>query len=313
MIQINGLSRHYGEFKAVNDVSFEIKQKEVVGLLGHNGAGKTTIMKMLTGYLEPTSGSITVGEMKVGEKTAAIQKRIGYLPENCPLWPEMTVIDYLEYQATLHGISASAQLQSVARAIGRTGLTEKADQLIGTLSRGYRQRVGVAQAILHDPDIIILDEPTNGLDPVQITQMRKLIRELAENATIILSTHILQEVQAVCDRVLIMHAGQIAVDSQLKELQTGQHLTVTVNTPGAASYLNTIEGITKPVGEPVEEGGHYLYTVQAANDLAPAIARAVVEAGDQLYGLQQEMHTLETVFAQVNVAGTMETREAAHA
>lgn len=312
MIEVNALSRHYGDFKAVDQVSFAIEQGEVVGLLGHNGAGKTTIMKMVTGYLEPTSGAIRVGDMEVGKQTAAIQKRIGYLPENCPLWPDMTVIDYLEYQATLHGIKASAQQQAVARAIGRTALRDKADQFIGTLSRGYRQRVGVAQAILHDPDIIILDEPTNGLDPVQITQMRKLIRELAENATVILSTHILQEVQAVCDRVLIMRGGQIAVDSQLKELQTGQHLSVTLNNPSAASYLNKIAGIAEQVEEPVEEGGHYLYSVQATDAVAPAIAQAVIEAGDQLYGLQMETQTLEAVFARVNAAETVVTKEAAH-
>jgi len=313
MIEVNALSRHYGDFKAVDQVSFAIEQGEVVGLLGHNGAGKTTIMKMVTGYLEPTSGTIRVGDLEVGKQTAAIQRRIGYLPENCPLWPDMTVIDYLEYQATLHGISTSALQKTVARAIGRTALDKKADQLIGTLSRGYRQRVGVAQAILHDPDIIILDEPTNGLDPVQITQMRKLIRELAENATVILSTHILQEVQAVCDRVLIMRGGQIAVDSQLKALQTGQHLTVTVNNPSAASYLSKIAGITEPIGEPVEEKEQFQYTVQATDDLAPVIAQAVIEAGDKLYGLQPETQTLETVFARVNAAETFVTKEAAHA
>ncbi len=156
MIKISSLSRHYGEFKAVDDVSFEIQRGEVVGLLGHNGAGKTTIMKMMTGFLEPTGGSIQIDGLEIGQHTRKIQQRIGYLPENCPVWPEMTVIDYLLYQAELHGVPGAEQQTAVARAIRRTALKEKARATIQTLSRGYRQRVGVAQAILHDPDIIIL-------------------------------------------------------------------------------------------------------------------------------------------------------------
>ena len=179
MITISNLTRRYGDFVAVDDVSFTIPRGEVVGLLGPNGAGKTTIMKMLTGFLEPTSGSIRVGELAIGPDTAAIQRRIGYLPENCPGWPEMTVIEFLEYQAVLHDTPAEQRAQAVATAIRRTELRDKATQPIQTLSRGYRQRVGVAQAILHNPDIVILDEPTNGLDPTQILHMRALIRELS--------------------------------------------------------------------------------------------------------------------------------------
>ncbi|MEJ2529535.1 MAG: ABC transporter ATP-binding protein, partial [Gammaproteobacteria bacterium] len=200
MIQVENLMRLYGDFTAVDDVSFSIGQGEIVGLLGHNGAGKTTIMKMLTGFLEPTAGTIDIDGLRIGRDTTAIQSRIGYLPENCPVWPEMTVIDYLDYQATLHGMAESQRKAAIARAIRRTALKEKATATIQTLSRGYRQRVGVAQAILHEPDIVILDEPTNGLDPTQIRQMRALIRELAQTATVIVSTHILQEVQAVCER-----------------------------------------------------------------------------------------------------------------
>jgi ABC-2 type transport system permease protein len=219
MIQIDHLTRRYGEFVAVDDVSFRIDHGEVVGLLGHNGAGKTTIMKMMTGFLEPTSGSIRVENLEIGRDTRAIQSRIGYLPENCPLYPEMTVIDYLDFQASLHGLGADQRDHAIAQSIRRTALLDKATQAIQTLSRGYRQRVGVAQAILHDPDIVILDEPTNGLDPTQILHMRELIHELAKTATVIVSTHILQEVQAVCDRVLILRAGRLVVDSRLGEKQ----------------------------------------------------------------------------------------------
>lgn len=301
MIRINNLSRHYGDLKAVDDVSFEIQQGEVVGLLGHNGAGKTTIMKMLTGFLEPTSGSIEIDDLFIGADTQKIQARIGYLPENCPAWPEMTVIDYLEYQACLHGIPTNRRNEAVARAIRRTALQEKAIPTIQTLSRGYRQRVGVAQAILHDPDIIILDEPTNGLDPTQISQMRNLIQELAQNATVIISTHILQEVQAVCDRVLIMRRGKMVVDSRLADLQAKQQLLVSVNNEDAAPYLNTIDGVSDVSGCTGKGNDDiYTFTLDASMNIAPDIAEAVMKAGDKLYTLQPEVRNLETLFAEVN-------------
>ena len=299
MIRITNLSRHYGEFKAVDDVSFEIRRGEVVGLLGHNGAGKTTIMKMMTGYLEPTAGAINIDDLSVGKNMQAIQQRIGYLPENCPVWPEMTVIDYLEYQASLHSVAEDQRQAAVARAIRRTALKEKATHSISTLSRGYRQRVGVAQAILHDPDIIILDEPTNGLDPTQIHQMRDLIRELAQTATVIISTHILQEVQAVCERVLIMRGGKMVVDSRLDELQAGHRLLLVVDNAKADSYLRKVEGVQSV--KPCEaRDGHSCYLLEATADTAPSVAAAVQHAGDKLYSLQPEIRNLETVFAEVN-------------
>jgi ABC-2 type transport system ATP-binding protein len=162
MIELAHVTRRYGDLTAVDDVSFSIARGEVVGLLGHNGAGKTTLMKMLTGYLEPSAGTIRVDDLLIGRDTRAIQARIGYLPENCPLWPDMTVIEYLDYQAALHGVPPARRAQAVAQAIRRTALKDRATAPIHTLSRGYRQRVGVAQAILHQPDIVILDEPTNG-------------------------------------------------------------------------------------------------------------------------------------------------------
>ncbi len=311
MIEIRNLSRWYSDFKAVDDVSFDIAHGEVVGLLGHNGAGKTTIMKMMTGFLEPSAGSIRIGDLQIGPDTAAIQQKIGYLPENCPVWPEMTVIDYLEYQATLHGVPAHDQARAVARAIRRTALKEKATAPIDTLSRGYRQRVGVAQAILHDPDIIILDEPTNGLDPTQIHQMRALIRELAQSATVILSTHILQEVQAVCERVLILRAGKLVVDSKLDALQSGQRLTVAVDNAEADRYLAKVDGVggVQPCDAPP---GHYCFSLDAAAETAPAIAAAVQQAGDRLFMLQPEVRTLETVFAEANSDTSVEQQEAAN-
>jgi ABC-2 type transport system ATP-binding protein len=304
MIEVQHLSRRYGELVAVDDVSFDIGRGEVVGLLGHNGAGKTTIMKMLTGFLEPTAGRIVIDGLELGRDTATIQRRIGYLPENCPLWLEMTVLDYLDYQAALHGVPPAARDAAVARAIGRTALAEKATAVIHTLSRGYRQRVGVAQALLHGPDIVILDEPTNGLDPTQIQHMRGLIRELAASATVIVSTHILQEVQAVCERVLIMRAGRLAVDSRIDALARTVALRVAV-AGDAARVLAGVPGV-RAVREIGADGALRRYRLDADEPAAPQVARALADAGIALHALQTERQDLETMFAQVNGQGTTE-------
>lgn len=298
MIEVNNLTRRYGDLTAVDDVSFRIGRGEVVGLLGHNGAGKTTIMKMMTGFLEPTAGSIRIDTLTVGPDTRAIQARIGYLPENCPLWPEMTVIDYLFYQAALHGVPEAKQRPAVAAAIRRTALREKATAPIQTLSRGYRQRVGVAQTLLHDPDIIILDEPTNGLDPTQILHMRELIGEMAQHATVIVSTHILSEVQAVCERVLILRAGRLALDTRLDALQQSGGLLVSVGGDARAA-LTGVPGV-KTVAETSATPGQHHYRLDAPVDAAPEVAAALAGAGLRLYALQPQRRDLETLFAEVN-------------
>ncbi|VFM95404.1 MAG: ABC-2 type transport system ATP-binding protein [Candidatus Kentron sp. G] len=310
MIEAQNLTRRYDDFTAVDNVSFHIDQGEVVGLLGHNGAGKTTIMKMMTGFLEPTSGTIGMGDLEIGPETRKIQSLIGYLPENCPLWPEMTVIDYLEFQATLHGIRAGDQAQAIREAIARTALTEKATHSIQTLSRGYRQRVGVAQAILHHPKVVILDEPTNGLDPTQIQQMRGLIRELARTATIIVSTHILQEVQAVCERVLILRAGRLVVDSRLDALQEEQHLLVSTD-HGDPALFDAIETVTDVQKRENRGAGPHTFVLTAPLDAAPRVALAVTTSGAKLYALQPESRDLETVFAEVNTIDTEDTEREA--
>lgn len=311
MIKVRRLTRSYGNLKAVDDVSFDIGRSEVVGLLGHNGAGKTTVMKMLTGYLEPDAGDICIEAFDIGEQRREVQKRIGYLPENCPLYPEMTVIDYLDYQAILHGVPESERPAAIREAIERTDLAPKADQVITTLSRGYRQRVGVAQAILHRPTVLILDEPTNGLDPSQIQHMRTLIRELAERATLILSTHILQEVEAVCDRVLIMRTGCLALDSDLAALSNPNRLLVSLKQAPAqvVPMLTELDPVTSV--EHVETtGGRYRYALDTADPTgtAPLVARAVGTAGWDLYGLQTEILDLETLFSTVS-----QQREVPHA
>jgi ABC-2 type transport system ATP-binding protein len=301
MIAVRDLVRLYGPVRAVDSVSFEIAPGEIVGLLGHNGAGKTTIMKMLTGYLEPTSGTIRIDALEIGPDREAIQRRIGYLPENCPVWPDMTVVEFLEYQAALHDVPAGRRSEAVSSAMRRTELHDQARRTIQTLSRGYRQRVGVAQAILHQPDIVILDEPTNGLDPTQIQHMRALIRDLARTATVILSTHILQEVQAVSSRVLILRAGRMAVDARLADLQRGSRLLVTLDRDEDAvrPVLTAVDGVAAlsllGAGE-----GRYHYALEAPEAAAPRVSAAVQRAGFALYALVHEQPTLETVFARVN-------------
>jgi len=303
MIEVRRLTRSYGDLKAVEDVSFDIGHSEVVGLLGHNGAGKTTVMKMLTGYLEPDAGAIRVEGLDLGEQRREVQNRIGYLPENCPLYPEMTVIDYLDYQATLHRVPEPERPAAIREAIERTGLAPRAGQVIATLSRGYCQRVGVAQAILHRPRVLILDEPTNGLDPSQIQHMRTLIRELSEHATLILSTHILQEVEAVCDRVLIMRAGRLALDSNLAALSNPNRLLVSLEqAPAQATpILMDLDPVTA-VEQLGTLDGCYRYALDTADPAAtaPLVARAVSGAGWDLYGLQPEVRDLETLFGAVS-------------
>ncbi len=307
MIEVRELSRSYGDLKAVDRVSFDVGRGEIVGLLGHNGAGKTTIMKMLTGFLEPSSGEIRIDQLDIATERRAVQRRIGYLPENCPLYPEMTVIDFLEYRAALNGVSHLQRPKAIREAIARTELELKATETIGTLSRGYRQRVGVAQAILHHPAILILDEPTNGLDPSQIQHMRDLIRDLAQTATLMISTHILQEVEAVCDRVLILRAGQLALDARLAELHATGRLLVTLDRPpvevaGRLDALPSVKACT-PIEHQLENAtAHRQYMLETTDpdETAPLVARAIVEAGWPLYRLEREGQDLETLFREVN-------------
>lgn len=319
MIEVQELSRSYGDLRAVDEVSFEIGRGEIVGLLGHNGAGKTTIMKMITGFLEPDSGAIRIDGLDIAADRRAVQQRIGYLAENCPLYPEMTVIDYLDHQAALHGVGLKDRPAAICKALERTELTAKGTAAIATLSRGFRQRVGVAQAILHEPAILILDEPTNGLDPSQIQHMRDLIRDLAKTATLIISTHILQEVEAVCDRVLILRAGRLALDARLADLSAGNRLLVTLDRP-PAEVGQLLAGLPSvATWTPLDaQGRHRRYALetQDADAAAPALARAVADAGWPLYALQREGRNLEALFREVNLgvgagaAGLV--REAAH-
>lgn len=303
MIEVRELSRSYGGLMAVAGVSFDIGHGEIVGLLGHNGAGKTTIMKMLTGYLEPSAGTIRINGLNLADHRREIQRLIGYLPENCPLYPEQTVLDSLEYQAVLQGMAITQRPAAIRRAIERTDLGLKATALVGTLSRGYRQRLGVAQAILHSPKILILDEPTNGLDPTQIQHMRDLIRELAREATVIVSTHILQEVEAVCGRVLIMRGGRLALDGALDSIGRHPRLLVTLERSPAEvePLLAGLPGITG-VSLLEDDGQRRRYALEVADPrfAGPVVARVVTEAGWDLFGLESERRDLEALFGAIS-------------
>ena len=309
MIRVEALTRTYGDLTAVDQVSFEIGKGEIVGLLGHNGAGKTTIMKMLTGYLEPTGGSIEIDGLDINTEREAVQQRIGYLPENDPLYYEMTVMDYLDYAATLHGVPDAERTDRIREAIVKTQLSSKATDTIGTLSRGFCQRVGVAQAILHRPRLLILDEPTNGLDPTQVQHMRDLIRSLAEHATVILSTHILQEVQAICGRIIIIHNGKKVLDSTMDELLAGKRLLVAVDAgpERALDLLNSVDGVMSV--EPMAQRGpghRYALDLGEENDpaeAAPIVARLIATQGWKLYALQPERHDLEQIFGEISARG----------
>lgn len=292
MIEAERLSRRYGDFVAVDNVSFAIEHGEIVGLLGHNGAGKTTIMKMLTGYLEPSAGLVRVDDMVVEDHRQAVQSQIGYLPESLPLYPELTVADYLAYAAELRGVTPAP---AVRRAIEATELEVKALDPISTLSRGYKQRLGVAQAILHEPRFLILDEPTNGLDPGQTQHMRALIKRLSEQATVILSTHIMQEVNALCDRVLILRNGLLAIDERLEDLRASNRLQVRT-VPDADLPLLLAGVVGKEAIHPAGPGAWELECAGPTDPLAERIAALLVGAGMPVYALSSAQRDLESVF-----------------
>jgi ABC-2 type transport system ATP-binding protein len=304
MIAAKNLTRKYGAFTAVDNVSFTIGDGEIVGLLGHNGAGKTTIMKMLTGFLEPNEGSATLGGHDIQTERSLAQANVGYLPENCPLYTDMTVAAFLDYAAGLKGIEGDEKTRAIREAIAATELTDRILEPISSLSRGYRQRVGVAQAILHAPKIIILDEPTNGLDPSQIKQMRDLIKRLAQNATVMLSTHILQEVAAVCGRVIIVNRGKVALDASLSDLRGGGRLRlVTDGKPDAVGPLISALNVVAGIENLPAQGDARVYGLalngHAAEESASRVARAIVDSGLSLYALYPESRDLETAFAEI--------------
>ncbi|MBN2497266.1 MAG: ATP-binding cassette domain-containing protein [Deltaproteobacteria bacterium] len=301
MIRVQKVSKHYGAIKALEDVSFEIGHGEIVGLLGPNGAGKTTLLKILTGFFEPGAGRVEVGGVDVVAEPVEARRKIGYLPENAPLYPEMLVQESLLMSAELHGIELARRLPLVRKAVEATGLISVVTRPVGKLSKGFHQRVGLAQAILHEPDILILDEPTSGLDPDQIVEVRKLVRSLARRSTVIISTHILAEVEQSCERVLVLMNGRLRADARLDELKQ-THRFHAVFAAGAdmkaiRSSLDALDGV-QAVELDVDEAGRACLLVQGQPDvdLGELVYEHARGEGWPLRELRPDTRSLESVF-----------------
>jgi ABC-2 type transport system ATP-binding protein len=306
MIKVENLTKRYAGVTALNDVSFEVKRGEIVGFLGPNGAGKSTTMRILTGYIPATSGRAEVGGQDVFEDSLEVRRHIGYMPENNPLYVDMRVSEYLKFRAKLKGIVRGERKDRIQDVLQLCGLTDVRTRIIGNLSKGYRQRVGLADALLAEPDLLILDEPTIGLDPVQIRQVRQLIKDLGRRHTILLSSHILPEVEMTCNRVIIIHHGRILAsdtpDNLRQTLHAGGLIRVEVRGPASEvevrlRALNGIDSLEVRQGE-----DDYLYlTIQprAGTDPREAIYKAVVSNGWSLRELSKTRTTLEDIFVQI--------------
>lgn len=305
LLQAENISRRYGPLTAVDGVSFTLARGEVLGFLGPNGAGKSTTMQVLTGNLAPSAGRIRVNGIDLLDAPRQAKAHLGYLPEQPPVYPELSVDEFLGFCARLHRLPRTRRGDLVARAKTRCGLTAVGRRLIGNLSKGYRQRVGIAQAILHNPAVVILDEPTVGLDPIQIREIRALIRELAAEHAVILSTHILAEVQAVCDRVQIMHRGRLVYSDTLQNLARGAqgaaHLIAGFRRPPASDELHGLAGVADSRGVPGDDRRLRL-AVDDAERAGAALAERSAERGWGLFELVPERRTLEQVFIDLTTA-----------
>lgn len=315
MIQVTGLTRRYGSVLAVSDLSFSIKEGEIVGFLGPNGAGKTTTMNMLTGCLRPSAGTIMLGGFDIDTDAAEARKKIGYLPETPPLYPDMTVVEYLDFVYRLKQCKLP-QEEHIRQVCTMVGLTDVYGRIIRNLSKGYRQRVGLAQALIGNPDILILDEPTVGLDPKQIIEIRETIRSLGQNHTVILSSHILPEVQAVCDRILVIHHGKIVADgtsAELSERMEGAEqldMTIEGEPAGVLSTLRAVPGIAEAIVTQ-EDGKKSIYRITAEPDAD--IRHSVFDALSQnhmpILSMQQVELSLEDIFLELTETEAVEPEE----
>lgn len=308
-IRVNNLTKYYGQQAAVKDISFEINTGEIVGFLGPNGAGKSTTMKMITTYLTPSAGKVEVNGMDTEENSIEVRKKIGYLPEQNPLYLDMNVLDYLEYAAQLESVAKEKVGQAVKNMVDVCGLGDVQHKDIGELSKGFKQRVGLAQAMIHEPEVLILDEPTSGLDPNQIIEIRKLIKKLGKQKTLVLSTHILQEVEATCDRVLIINKGEIVADGTPDSLQDKFRGQVQVNVIlkkdsvdkelilKAVSSIKNIERAR--IVKEDDNAIHILAAGAKGNDVREDIFRKMVSMNLIMLGLHQEETSLEDIFRQL--------------
>jgi ABC-2 type transport system ATP-binding protein len=315
LIEVQNLTKAYGPVTAVDHVSFTVNKGEILGFLGPNGAGKTTTMRILTGFMPASSGTARVAGFDVSTDSLEVRRHIGYLPEAPPLYPDMAVETYLDFVLRIKNVPAEQRRACVADALEKTNLGDKRTQLIKRLSRGYKQRVGLAQALVHDPDVIVLDEPTVGLDPKQIIEVRHLIKGLAGTHTIILSTHILPEVSMTCDRVVIINKGKIAaVDTPqnlTSQLKSGQRIQIEVQAPEKPlqDLLGQIPGASRVQVDASRADGHMLAIVEAApgKDIRSLIAAKVIEKHWELYELRGVSMSLEDIFLELT------TDDAAHA
>jgi ABC-2 type transport system ATP-binding protein len=317
MIQVENLTKDYGTFRAVDRVTFNVRKGEVLGFLGPNGAGKSTTMKMLTCFLAPTGGTAKVAGLDVFDESLEVRKRIGYLPEDTPLYRDMTVLEYLRFIADVRNMPRDTREARIKDIGARCGLTDAAGKLIGELSKGFRQRVGLAQAMLHDPDILILDEPTSGLDPNQIVEIRELIKEVGREKTVILSTHILPEVEATCSRMIIISGGKLVADGTPEELRGRQRggryrLVVEAGTMPAETIRTRLAGLSgvnrcQPV--PGEDGAHaFAIDGASSDDLRKALFRTAVDNRWTLLELVRESASLEDVFRNLTTTTGEESR-----
>jgi len=306
VIEVQHLSKRYGPVTAVDDVSFRVERGEILGFLGPNGAGKTTTMRILTGYMPATAGKAIVAGFDVFDQPIEAKRRTGYLPETPPLYPDMTIVEYLNFVAKIKGVAAADRRHRVKTIMDRTRVAEMANRLCSKLSKGYKQRVGLAQALIHNPDVLILDEPTAGLDPKQIIETRELIRELAGDHTIILSTHILPEVSQTCQRVVIINKGRVVAvdtpDNLTSRLRGSETMYVQVDAPGnnaadIASSLGRLAGVTR-VAEADRRNGLVGYEVESESgrDIRRDLARTIVSSGWGLTELRPMRMSLEEIF-----------------
>ena len=309
MIEVSDITKNFGDFPAVSSLTFSVEQGEILGFLGPNGAGKSTTMKIITGFMPPTSGTVEVAGFDIVEHSLDARKHIGYLPETVPLYTDMTVSDYLSFMGTIRGMSSTEIKSRRSEVIDLCRLEEYQTTIIGKLSKGYRQRVGIAQAILHEPDVLILDEPTIGIDPIQVVETRQLIKDLGKDHTLILSSHILPEVSMICDRVIIIHEGQIvAIDDPVNlgtNLSGIERVELEVKGPNS-EIINILESV--PGVEDIERirvSGcayhRYHITVSLGQDIRTDLASKVIEHGWSLLKLQSLGMSLEEIFLRLTI------------
>jgi gliding motility-associated transport system ATP-binding protein len=303
MIAVQGVTKRFGEIVAVDDVSFEVHSGEVVGFLGPNGAGKTTTMRMLTGTLQPDLGQVLFDGSPIGEDLTASKERVGYLPESNPLYEEMLVAEYLEFAARMRSLESSAARSAIRAAVEQTGLESVFFRPVGELSKGYRQRVGLAAAILHQPEILVLDEPTEGLDPNQRVDIRALISELGKERTVLLSTHVMREVEATCDRILVITEGSLVADGTVDDLIAGRqgisHYTVEVEGEGVTGTLAKLPGVDSHTSSEIDGRTRVRLAVSGDKELRPEIFRLATEHDWVLWELHRERASLEQLFREL--------------